>query len=72
MLYSFRILDISAYPPNVNILDGIENDVRTPDKLVNGVNDTSDGSNMWLAPILPSEVSNVFIFPCDTNKSNFL
>lgn len=50
------ILDISAYPSDVNILVGIDNDVRTPDKLVNGINDTSDGSNMWLAPILPSEV----------------
>lgn len=49
--------DISAYPPHVNILDGIENDVRTPDKLVNGINDTKDGYNMWLAPIISSQVS---------------
>ncbi len=41
----------------MNIIEGIENDVRTPDKLVNGINDTMDGFNMWLAPILPSQVN---------------
>lgn len=43
------------------MLDGIDNDVRTVDKLINGINDTNDGSNMWLAPILPSEVRNKFL-----------
>lgn len=53
----FTFTDISAYPSSVNILDGIENDARTVDKLIDGVNDTSDGRHMWLAPIMPGEVS---------------
>lgn len=48
--------DVSAYPPSVNILEGVENDVRTADKLIDGVNDKSDGSHSWLAPVLPGEV----------------
>lgn len=50
------IADIAAYPESVNVLDGIEGDVRTPDKLVNGMNDTNNGDHMWLAPILPAIV----------------
>lgn len=51
-------LDISAYPDSVNALNGVEKDVRTPDKLIDGVNDTMDGRHMWLAPILPGIVSS--------------
>ena len=39
------------------MLDGVQDDIRTPDKLVDGVNDTMDGGHMWLAPILPGMVS---------------
>lgn len=56
MLFKF-LLDISAYPDSVNVLENISNDVRTPDKLIDGVNDTMDGGHMWLAPILPNIVS---------------
>lgn len=52
--------DIAAYPESVNILEGIDNDVRTPDKLIDGVNDNDDGQHSWLAPILPGEVSNIY------------
>ena len=48
--------NITAFPHSVNILDGVTDDVRTPDKLVNNNNDTYDGSSMWLAPILPGQV----------------
>lgn len=41
---------------SVNIIEGIENDIRTPDKLVDGINDNSDGQHSWLAPILPGQV----------------
>ena len=54
--------DISAYPDSVNVLEKIQNDVRTPDKLIDGINDTQDGGHMWLAPILPSIVSYCFFF----------
>lgn len=51
------ILDIAAFPDSVNVLGGVSGDVRTPDKLVDGVCDTDDGRHMWLAPILPDVVS---------------
>ena len=39
------------------MVEGVSGDVRTPDKLVDGVYDTDDGKHMWLAPILPDVVS---------------
>lgn len=48
--------DIAAFPDSVNALEGMCGDVRTPDKLIDQVNDTSDGRHMWLAPILPGLV----------------
>jgi len=38
----------------VNIIDGLAEDIRTTEKLVNGRNDTYDERNMWLAPLLTS------------------
>lgn len=35
--------------------------MRTPDKLIDQVNDTSDGRHMWLAPILPGLVNRVYV-----------
>ena len=49
--------DIAAFPDSVNVLQGVNNDVRTPDKLIDGVNDTEEGAHMWLAPVLPGIVS---------------
>jgi len=49
--------DIAAFPESVNIIEGISNDIRTPHKLIDGVNNTKDGRHSWLAPILPGEVS---------------
>lgn len=54
-------LDISCWPSSVNILQSNKNDIRTSEKLIDGINDTLDGSHMWLAPILPSEVLPVFV-----------
>ena len=51
--------DVTAHPHSVNVLDGIEDDIRTPDKLIDGFNDTYDGLHMWLAPVLPPNVSYV-------------
>ncbi|XP_052071709.1 katanin-interacting protein-like [Mytilus californianus] len=53
--------NISAYPDSVNVLDGTSNDVRTPDKLIDGFNDTLDGTHMWVAPILPGIVNRVYV-----------
>lgn len=44
--------NVTAYPHSVNVLDGVTDDVRTPDKLIDGNNDTCDGRYMWLAPVL--------------------
>ncbi|XP_048188339.1 katanin-interacting protein isoform X2 [Perognathus longimembris pacificus] len=53
--------NIAAFPDSVNVLEAVQGDVRTPDKLVDGVNDTSDGRHMWLAPILPGLVNRVYV-----------
>ncbi|XP_034942334.1 protein KIAA0556-like [Chelonus insularis] len=53
--------NIAAYPESVNVIEGIENDIRTPDKLVDGVNDCIDGSHSWLAPILPKQLNRVYV-----------
>ena len=37
-------------PVGINKLPGMENDVRTLDKLFNGNNQTFDEKDMWLAP----------------------
>lgn len=55
----FCVTGIAAYPDSVNVLENVSNDTRTPDKLINGINDTTDGRNMWLAPMLPGLVSTV-------------
>ena len=56
LIQNLVFTDISAYPDSVNVLDGVSNDVRTPDKLIDGQNDTSDGTHMWLTPVLPNMV----------------
>nr|XP_020861951.1 protein KIAA0556 homolog isoform X3 [Phascolarctos cinereus] len=53
--------NIAAFPDSVNTLEGVCGDVRTPDKLIDQVNDTSDGRHMWLAPILPGLVNRVYV-----------
>ncbi|KAK0173913.1 hypothetical protein PV328_007050 [Microctonus aethiopoides] len=53
--------NVTAYPRSVNIIDGIDNDIRTPDKLIDGINDSADGQHSWLAPILPGELNRIYI-----------
>ena len=52
----------TAYPESCNILDNVSGDVRTPDKLLDGDNDTYEGQHMWLAPILPQQVGTGYVF----------
>lgn len=56
--YQIRLTEnnITAFPHSVNVLEGVKDDARTPDKLIDGINDTKDGRHMWLAPILPGIV----------------
>ena len=35
------------------MLEGMSADVRTPDKLLDGVCESDEWSHMWLSPILP-------------------
>ncbi|XP_043349745.1 katanin-interacting protein isoform X11 [Dermochelys coriacea] len=53
--------NIAAFPDSVNILEGVCGDIRTPDKLIDRVNDSGDGRHMWLAPILPGLVNRVYV-----------
>uniref|UniRef100_A0A3Q3VQ97 KATNIP domain-containing protein n=1 Tax=Mola mola TaxID=94237 RepID=A0A3Q3VQ97_MOLML len=53
--------NIAAFPDSVNVLDNVSGDVRTPDKLIDGVNSTHDGKHMWLAPVLPGLVNRVYV-----------
>lgn len=58
--------DVAAYPESVNVLDGIEGDIRTPDKLINNNRDNINSEhNMWLSPILPGIVSSFDILFSD-------
>uniref|UniRef100_A0A3Q0QP35 Si:dkey-161j23.7 n=1 Tax=Amphilophus citrinellus TaxID=61819 RepID=A0A3Q0QP35_AMPCI len=54
-------LSDNAFPDSVNVLDNVSGDVRTPDKLIDGVNCTHDGRHMWLAPVLPGLVNRVYV-----------
>ncbi|PAA77810.1 hypothetical protein BOX15_Mlig016692g2, partial [Macrostomum lignano] len=52
---------VAAHPESINCLDGVENDVRTPDKLVDGVLDCPAGGHSWLAPILPGTDNRLYL-----------
>ncbi|XP_073398867.1 katanin-interacting protein isoform X2 [Dendrobates tinctorius] len=53
--------NIAAFPESINILEGVCGDVRTPDKLIDNVNDASDGRHAWLSPILPGLVNRIYV-----------
>ncbi|KAK1162836.1 hypothetical protein AOXY_G17805 [Acipenser oxyrinchus oxyrinchus] len=53
--------NIAAYPDSVNALDSVTGDVRTPDKLIDGVNNTQDGRHAWLAPVVLGLVNRVYV-----------
>lgn len=53
--------NVCAHPASVNVLDPRAQDVRTPDKLIDGVNSkVGDGGHSWLAPVLPHTLNRVF------------
>ena len=45
---------VTAKPSSVKELEDMAGDVRTPDKLVDGYNNTKDDQHMWLAPFQSS------------------
>ncbi len=64
--------DISAFPDSVNVLSSVCGDVRTPDKLIDGVNNTHDGRHMWLAPVLPGLVRINCVCGCQLSSAPWL
>lgn len=66
--------NIAAYPESVNILEGMDNDIRTPDKLIDNIHDSLDGQHSWLAPILPGQINRIYIIfyhPVAVSKIKF-
>lgn len=55
---------IDAQPRDINILrdPGTPHDVRTLDKLYDGVNNTYDDRHMWLSPFTPAQHNKLVIF----------
>ncbi|XP_028395506.1 LOW QUALITY PROTEIN: protein KIAA0556-like [Dendronephthya gigantea] len=53
--------NVTAYPDSVNVLEGVKDDVRTPAKLIDGINDTDDGRHMWLAPVFPGMTNLLYV-----------
>lgn len=55
---------VDAQPRDINILKepGAPHDVRTLDKLYDGVNNTYDDRHMWLAPHTPSHPNKLVLF----------
>lgn len=55
------LTDICAHPESVNVLPGVSGDIRTPEKLIDGINEGTDGSHAWLAPIIPKCLNRIYI-----------
>ncbi|KAJ8975303.1 hypothetical protein NQ317_011645 [Molorchus minor] len=53
--------NICAYPESVNILPNVSGDVRTPDKLIDGVNDDHSGAHSWLSPVIPKYLNRIYV-----------
>lgn len=45
----------------MNILPGVKGDLRTPDKLIDGVRGVNEPQHMWLTPILPGVLNSVYV-----------
>ena len=52
---------ITANPPDINVLEGYGSDPRTVDNLMVGPNNTCDDLNVWLAPFNQGQVNEVVI-----------
>ena len=46
-------LQITADPPDINVLEGYQDDPRRVQNLLDGANDTRDDMHVWLAPFTP-------------------
>lgn len=55
------VSDICAYPESINVLPGVSGDVRTPDKLIDGINNDVGGAHSWLSPIIPDSLNRIYV-----------
>ena len=53
--------NVAAFPESINILEGVEGDLRTPDKLVDGTHSCGDGTHSWLTPLLPNVTPSIYL-----------
>lgn len=60
-MFTLFFIDIYAYPESINILDNVSGDIRTPDKLIDGVNSDHSGVHSWLAPIIPKNLNRIYV-----------
>ena len=56
-----RTSNLVAFPSSINELPGVSGDVRTVDKLIDGVFDSTDDRHMWLCPWSPGQAR---VFGC--------
>lgn len=62
-----QIANISADPPDINVLPAYGKDPRVVTNLIDGVNRTQDDMHVWLAPFTlgkPHSISIDFVHPC--------
>lgn len=43
------------------MLPDVCGDIRTPDKLIDGINSDHSGAHSWLAPIIPKCLNRIYI-----------
>jgi hypothetical protein len=55
------VANVTAHPPDVNILPGYGSDPRTVDKLVDGHYCTEDDLHVWLTPFTQNEEHTIDI-----------
>ncbi|CAH0564254.1 unnamed protein product [Brassicogethes aeneus] len=53
--------NICACPESINTLPEVADDIRTPEKLIDNINDDKSGAHSWLAPIIPKILNKIFI-----------
>eukprot|EP00730_Choanoeca_flexa_P001663 TRINITY_DN10733_c0_g1_i2.p1 TRINITY_DN10733_c0_g1~~TRINITY_DN10733_c0_g1_i2.p1 ORF type:complete len:1533 (+),score=325.32 TRINITY_DN10733_c0_g1_i2:645-4601(+) len=53
--------DVEVNPHSINVLPGVSGDTRTPDKLIDGINETIDDRHMWLSPYAAGTVNTITI-----------
>ena len=56
---NLAIKNVDANPRDMNVIPGYSGDYRTLDKLIDGVNTTTDDRHMWLIPFTQGQSHNI-------------